>query len=269
MILFFVTHIIAHPTPSRLHFFVVIPTYHNKEYCLENIETLASQTYQDWTAIIVVDGNQKDDDGTGDIVEKYINDHALNDKVIIHRNHKRRGALYNIYHAIHRHAHDNWVIVLYDGDDFFYTDTALERIAQEYSERGEHDTWFTYGQYINYPDNTPGHCHEFPQKIIRTNNFRSYPWIASHPITFYAWLFKKIHKKDLQHDGKFFKVAWDVAFMPMLEMASGKHMRFIPDILYAYRHHERNDYNLHYSSIPKTVKIILGKKRYKPLIDIN
>ena len=25
------------------HFFVVIPTYHNKEYCIQNIETLASR----------------------------------------------------------------------------------------------------------------------------------------------------------------------------------------------------------------------------------
>ena len=246
---------------QETHFFVVIPTYHNKEFCIQNIQTLVDQTYQNWSAIIIIDG-AAEDDGTGELLENYINNYNLHHKMSLTRSHARNGALYNIYHAIHEHAQNNWVIVLYDGDDFFYTTNALERIAQEYEDKS---VWFTYGQYINYPDLSMGNCHAFPQKIIQKNNFRNYPWIASHPRTFYAWLFKKIEKKDLQSHGKFFTVAWDVAFMPMLEMASHGHIRFIPEILYAYRHHERNDYKLYYPQTIRTIKKILKKKKYKPM----
>lgn len=245
------------------YFFVVIPTYRNKDYCIENIKTLAEQTYKNWQAIIIVDGSAEEDDGTFLLLNEYIAQHNLTSRIQLIQNNERRLALYNIYTAIHRYAEDDWIIALYDGDDFFTTPHALERIAQEYRKPF---TWFTYGQYINYPANTLGNCRPFPKEIATTNGFRSQTWIASHPRTFYAWLFKQIKLQDLLHNGKFFPMAWDVAFLPMLEMAGAEHIVFIPDILYAYRHHQNNDYAQNYTFLAAMEKLIRSQKKYSKLM---
>jgi len=247
------------PSP---HFFVVIPTYRNKDYCIQNITKLVEQTYKKWQALVIVDGSPEEDDGTYEILEKYIAVHDLSSTIFLMRNSERRGALDNIYTAIHDYAEDDWVVVLYDGDDYFKTPKALDRISCEYIFN---NAWFTYGQYVNYPKGDLGHCHAFPPMVIKNNNFRHYPWVASHPRTFYAWLFKKIDKEDLMYQNKFFDVAWDVAFMPMLEMASYGHIRFISDILYVYRHHARNDYKLHLPRVTMLEKNIRARKKYEPL----
>ena len=249
------------------HFFIVIPTYHNKEYCIQNIQALVDQEYTNWTAYIAVDGNRSDDDGTGDLLEAFVKEHNLEDKITIHRNSERLLALHNIFDAIHSACPDDeWVVGLYDGDDWFYTNKVLDRVAREYRDN---DAWFTYGQYINYPQNTLGNCRPFPQQIADHNNFRSYPWIASHFRTFKAGLFKRIKKEDLMHEGKFFPMAWDVAFLPMLEMATQKHIRFIPDILYVYRHHQFNDYNVNYPLLAKMEAVIRSRAPYQPLESNN
>ncbi len=244
------------------HFFVIIPTFHNKDYCIENIRTMAEQTYTDWQAIIIVDGSSEDDDGTYDLLHEYIIKNNLESRVQLIQNTERRLALYNIYTAIHQYAEDDWVVVLYDGDDFFTTPDALKRIAQEYKNNSP---WFTYGQYSNYPANTLGNCRPFPHEINQSNGYRSYPWIASHPRTFYAWLFKQIKLQDLLHNGKFFPMAWDVAFLPMLEMAGAEHISFIPDILYGYRHHANNDYAQNLALQLGLEKVIRSQSKYSKL----
>lgn len=249
---------------KKPHFFIVIPTYHNKDYCIQNIQSLVDQEYTDWQAYIIVDGAISDDDGTGDLLETFVRDHKLEHKITVHRNNERLLALHNISDAIDAACLDGeWVVGLYDGDDWFYHNKVLDRVAREYQE---HDAWFTYGQYINYPQNTLGNCRPFPDYIIDNNNFRGYPWIASHFRTFKAWLFKKINKEDLMHEGKFFPMAWDVAFLPMLEMASKGHIRFIPDILYVYRHHQFNDYSINYPLLAQMEKIIRSRPKYKPCV---
>lgn len=245
------------------HFFVVIPTYHNKKFCIENITALAEQTYDDWTACIVLDGKLEDDDGTRALLETYIHDHHLEDKVMMIQRGQRVLALANIYYAIHTYAQDDWVVVLYDGDDFFTEKTALERIAVEYEDP---ETWLTYGNYIEYPSRKRGVCRAFPEHVIRERSFRAYSWITSHPRTFYAWLFKRIALDDLMHERKFFPMTWDLAIMfPLLEMAADGHIRFIPDALYAYRFHDHNDFNTNIRLLLALEHIIRKKAPYKTI----
>lgn len=245
------------------HFLIVIPTYHNKDYCIENIESLIKQTHTNWTAVIVVDGSRANDDGTGDLLEAYIAEHDLGDHIILARAGERKLALRNIYETIYTYGSDDWVVVLYDGDDFFTTPLALERIAQEYDDP---HTWLTYGSYIDYPAKTRGVCQPIPPHIMYMREFRKHVWVASHPRTFYVWLFKKIKKEDLLYHGTFYPMAWDLPLMfPMLEMASQGHIRFIPDTLYAYRHHERNDYNKNITLLLSLDRIVRHKPPYPAL----
>jgi hypothetical protein len=253
----------AHP-----HFFVIIPTFRNRDYCIQNIQALAEQHYQDWHALVLVDGAPEEDDGTACLLESWIKEHNLSEKIAIQRSTERRYALRNIYCAIHQYAQDDWVITLYDGDDFYshidfsVNRDALSRIAQEYQQQ---DTWMTYGQLVNYPWGTLGDPRPFPAEILATNGFRRYQWLFCHPRTFYAWLFKEIKLEDCLYEGSFFETAWDVAFMPMLEMATGRHIRFIDTVLYAYRHHARNDYATNFPRHRMMETYIRSKASYKPL----
>ncbi len=247
--------------PNFPHFFIVIPTYHNKDYCIENIMSVVNQTYQDWFVYIIVDGPLEEDDGTGDLLENFVREHNLQDKIFIKRNTDRKLAMANHYHAI-QECPDEWVVVTLDGDDFLFP-TALERIAREYRER---DAWMTYGQYCNYPAKTVGVCRNFPQHVIQQNAFRSYAWLSSHPRTMYAWLFKMIRLEDFLYDGKFYAMSCDQAIMlPALEMARNGHIRFIPDVLYAYRHHRLNDCSVNYVLQDNLTKTIRSKQKYPAL----
>jgi glycosyltransferase involved in cell wall biosynthesis len=228
------THLIS---ANRISFTIITPTYNNAAYCIRNIKSVHDQTYPDWEMVII---NDCSTDTTSKLLHSYIEEQQLSNKITIIDNQERHGALYNLYNAIHQ-CPDKNVIVTLDGDDWFATNSALERIAHEYQKN---NAWITYGQFLWFPACVKGFCKPFPTDVMHHKKFRSYNWVSSHPRTFYGWLFKKINKEDLMYEGKFLSMAWDVAMMlPMLEMASDGHIACIEDILYTYN--EDNPLNDH------------------------
>lgn len=213
---------------QELSITIVTPTYNNAAYCVRNMQSVVDQTYPHWNMIII---NDCSTDATSERIHAYVQQHGLASKITIIDNAQRKGALQNLYETIHQ-CDDNTIIMTLDGDDWFATNWALERVAQTYQDN---KTWITYGQFIWYPAGIKGFCRPFPPEIIKYKQFRSYHWISSHLRTFYAWLFKKIAQEDLMYENKFLPMAWDVAMMlPMLEMASDGHITCIEDILYVY-----------------------------------
>jgi glycosyltransferase involved in cell wall biosynthesis len=246
---------------KETEFFVVIPTYNNQLYWLDNIQSLVDQDYPHWHAYIIDDCST---DGTGVFLEGYRASCNVAEKITIIHNTERKKALQNIWDAVHQCPNDT-VVVLLDGDDEFAGPHVLRRVAQEYQDL---NTWMTYGQYRCYPSKAWGICCPLDEKVVRKVNFRNAPWVTSHLRTFRASLFKKIRYQDLlDHDGKPFAVAWDMALMfPMLEMAAHGHIRFIIDELYRYRDNtSQNDYKLHLSEVHRCERAIRAKKPYKPL----
>ena len=207
---------------------VVIPSYNNRQWYKHNLFSLCTQDYDNYRAIYIDDCSS---DKTGELVEKFITDNNLGDRIRLIRNPVRVGAMQNLYNAIHS-CDDHEIIVVLDGDDWFAHNGVLKKIVKMYSDP---NCWMTYGQYISSSDNMPGYSKEIPSHIIETNNFREYEWCASHLRSFYAWLFKMIKKEDLIDPcGTFYSMAWDQAMMfPMLEM-SGYRAKFISDVLYIY-----------------------------------
>lgn len=245
---------------QEIEFVIVVPTYNNERYCLKNIQSVVDQSYPQWHMMIV---NDCSTDRTGELIRTYIKKHQLENKITFIDNQERKGALRNLYEVIHQ-CPDKSVIITLDGDDCFATDYALERIAKEYADE---KIWLTYGQYMTSPEHVPAICAPIPERIMKKRLFRSYHWVTSHPRTFYAWLFKKILREDLMHQGKFFPVTWDLALMfPLLEMASKGHIRFIPNILYIYNiDNPLNDYKVHFELQQWYVKFIREKKKYEAL----
>lgn len=206
-------------------FVILIPSYNNEAYCVENIRSALNQNYQNYRIIFI---NDCSTDKTLELVEKETSSFS---KILIINNKERRLALANIYDAIHYNIQDNEIVVTLDGDDQLAHSNVLTHLNNIYSKD---DIWLTYGQYQEQRSCREGFAALFPEEFIQSNSFRKYPALPTHLRTFYAWLFKRIDLNDLQSDGEFYTMSWDSAAMfPMIEMARD-HFVFIPEILYLY-----------------------------------
>lgn len=240
-------------------FIILTGSYNNQDWVEKNISMLACQTYTNWHLIYIADAPTDD---TIPKVQALIQLHGIADKVTLIINPERRGHMANQYDAIHA-CRNYQVIVIYDGDDWFATEQALERIAHEYHS----GAWMTYGQYWYWKKNRLGICKQLPQGVIEKNAIREHmPWTTSHVRTFYAGLYKLIAYEDLLYDGKFFPMSVDVAtMMPMLEMA-GFNSRFIDMVLLIYNDgNQLNFYQNHMAEQRAIERNIRSRKKYEPL----
>ena len=260
MILLWVFVFFTGALSASVEFVIVTASYNNERYCIRQLESVANQRYPHWSMIYINDCSQ---DKTGLMVEDFVYRNGLSKKIQVIHNTKRKGAMANIFTAVHM-TDAKKVIVCVDGDDRLSDPGALEKLAKVYEDP---EVWVTYGNYKTEPGSIPSVCKPFPQDILKQGLFRSYEWVSSHPKTFYAGLFHKIKKQDLQLSNKFVSVASDVAFMiPILEMAANSHIRFIEDILYIYNYENPiNDQKIKFDELMATEKKLREKKRYPPL----
>lgn len=242
---------------AQLPIIVVIPSYNNQEWCERNVLSALEQNYNNYHIVYI---NDSSTDATGQLVHTVASRHPHRAKITIINNQKRQGALANLYHIIHT-CPDNAIIVTLDGDDWFPHSQVLQRINGEYADPA---TWMTYGSYLSWPDNKrDSWIHKIPDTVIANKTYRQYQWVTTHLRTFYARLFKMIHKEDLLYEGEFFPMTWDLAFMfPMLEIAR-HHAHYIDDILYVYnRRNPIGDRNSNRELQIKFESIIRAKVSY-------
>jgi glycosyltransferase involved in cell wall biosynthesis len=213
---------------STKSFVIIIPSYNNSRWYRKNLQSAISQNYSNFRIVYTDDHSS---DNTGNLVGEFLKENDKTGLVKLIKNNNRIGSLNNLYNMIHS-CDDNEIIVTLDGDDWFPHSDVLSTLNVVYND----DVWMTYGQYRSYPDNRIGCSKQIPIDVINNCSYRSYQWCSSHLRTFYAWLFKLIKKEDLQHNGKFYPMAWDLPMMfPMLEM-SGHHHRFLNEVLYIYNY---------------------------------
>lgn len=248
------------PNNENIKFTIVIPSYKNAKWVEKNLTSVFEQSYQNYR-VIFVDDCSPDDTFTvaKNIVEKF----NKQDCVTLTRNSERQGALCNLYNSIHS-CDDNEIVVTLDGDDWFAHNEVLTKLQSVYSNS---NVWLTYGQYKSYPDNGAGCSRQIPPHITQHGAYRQYGWCSSHLRTFYSWLFKKIKKEDLlDKNGKFYPMAWDLAFQfPMLEMG-GQHCVFIPDVLYIYNvENPINDSKVNLQLQQSLEREIRAKRKYDRL----
>lgn len=195
-------------------------------FCLASVR---AQSVQDWEAFVTIDPCGDD------TAERAFVARAGDDRVDIRVNPERRYAMDNLIQAIGRSsAGADDVIVILDGDDWFATERALERIAAEYEQR---DCWMTYGSWAtNDPSRKGASAGRWPAYPDGTQNFRETPWLGTAVRSWRKWLFDLIDDRDFRdEDGNYLLVAEDRATMlPMLEMSGTDHARHIPDVLMIY-----------------------------------
>jgi len=253
--------IIAHTQASDTHFAVVVPSYNNELWVQQNLQSLATQDYSNWSLYYI---NDCSTDQTGKRAEELVKELHLKSKTTLIHNTERHGALANIYNTVQQcKPHD--VIVLLDGDDRLAHSTVLSHLAHVYADS---TVWMTYGSFVcDPPGGTKTTCESIPEKVARKNRFRKHSWVTSHLRTFYAKLFHLIKKEDLLWEGEFFPTTWDLAIMfPLLEMASHGHYKYIQEVLYVYNtQNPLMDRKIHGKLQRKLGKYIRAKERYQPI----
>lgn len=269
--LLLVSLLFTHPIPaaqssSKLRekkIAVLVPSFNNKEWYKQNLDSIFAQKYENFFIIYIDDCSP---DGTGDLVEKYIQEKGQENRVILIKNEERKHGLANRYKGVYL-CDDDTIIVDCDGDDRLAHPRVLSTINKIYSTKS---VWMTWGSYIHQSDASQGFSKPIPQSVFLENSFREHVWSSSHLRTYYAALFKKIKYEDLLFEGKFFRSATDLAVMfPMHEMA-GHRAKFIKKTLYVY-----NDLNpLNLSKVNRDFQIqmemeIRQKPKYEKLDFLN
>ena len=211
-----------------MHFKIITPLYNVEKWVRVCIRSIIAQTYEDFQCVLVDDAST---DNSVSIIEKEI---KTDSRFTLIRNEKNVGALENIYNAIiASNPKDEDVIVCLDGDDWFYDKNVLSLLDSTYKTE---DCLITYGSYVEYPSGRRGKFpKQLPEDVIVNKRYREYEWCTSALRTFKHHLWNRIKKEDLlDSEGRFYQMAWDLAFMfPMLEMSGGR-SKYIHDILYVY-----------------------------------
>jgi glycosyltransferase involved in cell wall biosynthesis len=219
---------------SQIHsadtsFTVLVLAHNNSSSCEKNLFSILTQNYPDFRIIYIDDASTDD---TFEKVSSMAERSPLKNKISFIRNKKPNGGLASFYEIIQR-LPDQEVVVLVHAADSLAHENVLTKLSKVYSKPS---TWMTYGNCLDYPSyrQAPTKCRQFPKNVVFNNSFRSHEMLDMHLKTFYAGLFKQIHKEDLCYKEKFISSDATLAyFLPLLEMA-GKHAYFIHEILYLH-----------------------------------
>lgn len=246
--------------PEKKEFVVIIPSFNNEKYCIDNIKSVAMQCYPYWEAIVIDDCST---DQTRQRLESFVKEHGLQKKVRIIHNKKNIGAMANFFYWINS-VDEKKIIVHLDGDDRLAHPMVLEKLAYAYADP---TVWMTYGNFRSEPDTYLFRSQPLPKKVMRKNSFRKKPWVTSHLRTYYAKLFHKIKKKHLMYKDDFVPMAADQASMfCLLEMSSDGHIRYMNEDLYIYNYsNPLNDEKKNLWLVQDVERELRKKRPYRPL----
>lgn len=249
------------PVTEEKPLVIVIPSYNNERFVEKNLRSVFSQNYTNYRVLYI---NDNSTDSTSAKVEALLAQIDRKNRTKLIQNASNRGALANIYNAVHS-CKDEEIIVILDGDDALAHENVLKIVNQTYADP---DVWLTYGNYLDYPSYTQGvvTCKEVPAAVLKKRQIRKAPWMTHHLRTFYAALYKQIKLEDLVYRSRFFSMAGDLAIMfPMIDMA-GLHARFIPDILYLYnRENPLSDHKINFAFQEECAQVLRNKTPYPSL----
>ena len=204
------------------HFSIVVPSYNCEEWVEKCIQSILSQDYQNYN-VFYIDDNSKD--STKGKVSLF-----KDARIKTYYNSYNKGKMQNIV-EVSRDLQPDTIIVILDGDDWFYDNTVLSHLESVYSDE---DVWMTNGSYIIEPSNqvvSPEFSHDYWDGTIRHKS-----WQFSHLGTFRKKLFDKVKIKDfMDKQGRYWATTSDQAIMwPLAEMSGPKHHRSINKVLYTY-----------------------------------
>ena len=240
-----------------IKFRLIITFFNAERYIKKCIESIKNQTFKDFSVYVFDDCST---DNSFEVAKSIIQN---DERFFLKKNEKNHGALHNIVQGLKfdYEKPSNIIDILIDGDDYLFSDNALEIVHFTYLKT---NCLITYGTLLQSSNNLV-FGRKYPLQTILKNSYRNDMWLATHLRTFRHDLWLNLNSKDLVNKkGEFFSVASDLAIMfPMLEMA-GNRQEFISEILYCYNDNNPiSDYKIRRKEQILSAKEIRQKKRYK------
>jgi len=245
-------------------FRILIASYNNEDWVEYNIASVLNQTYENYHVTYIDDFSQ---DNTFEKVKALVGNSS---KFTLIKNESNLGGSYNHIRFFNSFDDDD-VIVLLDGDDWFFDDHVLENLNNAYNEK---DLWMTYGKFYVYngtehvseadPQNSP-----YPEFIHKHKLYRKDIWRASHLRTYKSFLIKKVDQDDYisKINGKLFWHAADLSLaFPCLEMCPQEKIGVVDFPTYIYNASPKSQERTKQREISDNNKYeieIRNKKRYK------
>lgn len=197
------TFVPANYPVKNLPFTVVIIGYNNGGSVEKTLSSVLSQVYDNFRLIYIDDAS---DDGSFDLARSFLYDSEKLSEITIVQNTERLGPLANLERAVDT-CEGNEIVVLLSDEECLAHEWVFQRLNAYYANP---DLWISLSQGIDFP------TFELNQRDNMDLQLKS----------FYAALFQKIHKSDLN-----LPCTKSLAFMiPMLEMAKD-HFQFVDEVL--------------------------------------
>ena len=242
-------------------FKVVVPCYNSMPWLKKTLASIEEQTYTYYDVCIIDDASDHPDQ------RRVIQEYADRNGWLTIFNETNRGAMANFVAGIKAlDCVDDDIIILLDGDDWFFCPWVFECVNEVYSSK---PVLMTYGKYVEW---TTGRINPFAKAdswwTKKRRNYRKKAWGYDPVRTFKHVLWRNIRDEDFRdQNGEYFSVSSDVAYMfPMLEMA-GDRIYFIPEVLYVYNQARPiNDYKLRREEQLKCEAYLRNKPKYKKLV---
>jgi glycosyltransferase involved in cell wall biosynthesis len=167
----------------------VVPTYNNavKDRYLNNIKSIVMQDYKNYHIVVIDDAS---DDNTGGLINNYLASQLKinNTQYRIIRNTAQLKAMPNLRSAAKSHCRPEEIFLVVDGDDELLGCQVLKLFNSVFQEK---KLWFVYSNFLSTTGGV-GFSRPFPDRTIRRNAYRTYPFVTSHLRAFYTKLFTNI-----------------------------------------------------------------------------
>jgi len=240
---------------------IISPVYNAEKYIENNILSVSSQVYNNYTHFIIDDMST---DNTFAIARKTIDSLPLSirDKFVLIQNKEKKYALGNQIDQI-ASCDKDVIIALLDGDDWLTNDPDIfSKLNREYHLGAR----FTYGSCYSLADKIPLVAQPYPLAVKKNKSYRKHmlAWGIpyTHLRTFQKNLFDEIDIAELKdEDGNYYRAAGDSAlFYALIEKCEPSQVCAIQEILVNYNDiNPLNDYKVNASEQNKNKFEILNK----------
>jgi glycosyltransferase involved in cell wall biosynthesis len=174
---------------KEIPFCVVIPTFNNaaQNRYLRNINSVVYQNYSNFHIVVIDDGSY---DQTGELIIDFLQKQLAvpKERYTVIKNQKQMKAMHNLRTAALNHCAPEEIFLIVDGDDELIGRQVL-KLFNAYFQITQ--AWFVYSNFLlRWIE--PGFSRPFPERVIKSNAYRSYPFVTSHLRAFYTALFRNI-----------------------------------------------------------------------------
>ena len=169
---------------------VVSPFWNAENYIERHIMSVAQQDYENYIHILIDDAST---DNSVEVAKNCISalpDNVQN-KIVLLKNDKNQGAIFNQLESIERHVDTDTVVMLLDGDDWLVNNNTIFHYYNDLYNQGYE---FTYGSMWSVVDNIPLVSQPYPLDVRQSKTYRD--WL-------FNWKIPYTHLRTC--DSKYFK----------------------------------------------------------------